>query len=272
MNNFLEVAIETAREAGALLREDHARPKEVSYKGEVDLVTETDRRSERLIVERLERHFPKHAIVAEEGGQNAAAAAGAKYRWYVDPLDGTTNFAHGYPCFAVSIALLEEGVPIVGVVFNPVSDELFSGARGEGANLNGRRIHVSPVEKLADSLVATGFPVHQRKSSANMNYYWEFTQHSHGVRRDGSAALDLCSVACGRFDGFWEFRLHSWDTAAGMLLILEAGGKVTDLDGQPYEPGGPHILTSNGLIHGEMQALAKSIAEAAGNSSGLVLS
>ena len=206
------------------------RPKKISYKGEVDIVTESDRRSEAMIVARLRKHFPDHAIVAEEGG-SGAAAAGAKYCWHVDPLDGTTNFAHGYPCFAVSIGLLEDGEPIAAAVLNPVSEELFTAARGEGAYLNGKPIHVSSIEKLAHSLVATGFPTHQRKKSANMDYYWEFTLRSHGVRRDGSAALDLCSVACGRFDAFWEFGLKSWDTAAECLLVTEAGGMVTDLSG-----------------------------------------
>ncbi len=151
-------------------------------------------------------------------------------------------------------------------MFNPVSNEMFTAARGEGAYLNGKRIHVSPIEKLANSLVATGFPTHQRKRSANMNYYWEFTLRSHGVRRDGSAALDLCSVACGRFEAFWEFGLKSWDTAAGVLLVEEAGGRVTDMAGGPYRLGGPRMLATNGRIHSEMQEIA-SIAESAGASS-----
>jgi myo-inositol-1(or 4)-monophosphatase len=253
MSQFLEVAIETAREAGAILRHEFDRPKQISYKGEVDIVTESDRRSEALIIARLRKHFPDHAIIAEEGG---GGGVGAKYCWHVDPLDGTTNFAHGYPCFAVSIGLAEDGQPIAGAVFNPVSEELFTAARGEGAYLNGKPIRVSAIEKLATSLVATGFPTHHRKRSANINYYWEYTLRSHGVRRDGSAALDLCSVACGRFDAFWEFGLKSWDTAAGVLLVLEAGGKVSDLSGGPYLLGGPQMLASNGRIHGEMQEVA----------------
>jgi myo-inositol-1(or 4)-monophosphatase len=264
MSQFLEAAIEIAREAGAILRREFDRPKQISYKGEVDIVTESDRRSEALIVGRLRKLFPDHGIIAEEGG--TGAAAGAKYVWHVDPLDGTTNFAHSYPCFAVSMGLAEDGESIAGVVFNPVADELFTAARGEGARLNGKPIHVSPVDTLAHSLVATGFPTHHRKRSANMNYYWEFTLRSHGVRRDGSAALDLCSVACGRFDAYWEFGLNSWDTAAGVLLVSEAGGKVTDITGGPYRLGGPQLLSTNGVIHGEMQEVAAIAEGAAGNS------
>jgi len=258
MNDFLKIAIEIAREAGAILRDGFDRPKKITYKGEVDLVTESDRRSEELVVARLQKQFPDHGIVAEEGARTAGCT---KYCWHVDPLDGTTNFAHGYPCFAVSIGLVEDGEPIVGVVFNPVANELFTAVRGEGAFLNEHRIRVSPVEKLAHSLVATGFPTHLRKKSSNMEYYWQFTLRTHGVRRDGSAALDLCSVACGRFDAYWEFGLSSWDTAAGVLLVKEAGGMVTDLAGQPYRLGGPSLIASNGHIHAELREVAAGIAE-----------
>jgi myo-inositol-1(or 4)-monophosphatase len=261
--HFLEVAVDAAREAGAILLSEADRPVKITYKGEVDLVTEADRKSEAAVVARLRSHFPLHAIVGEEGGEGGAPA-GARYCWYVDPLDGTTNFAHGYPCFAVSIGLLEEGEPLVGVVLDPSRDELFTAMRGEGAYLNSKRIHVSNVEELAKSLVATGFPTHKRSSNPNINYYWQYTLRSHGVRRDGSAALDLCSVACGRFDGFWEFGLKSWDTAAGMLLVREAGGMVTDFRGRPYNLGDYEILASNGHIHTEMQQLAADIAEQAG--------
>ena len=264
MKEYLDAAIEIAREAGTILREGFERPKKISYKGDVDLVTESDRRSEELVVARLRERFPEHGIVAEEGGGSAAAVA--KYCWHVDPLDGTTNFAHGYPCFAVSIGLAEEGRPIAGAVFNPVHDELFSAARGQGAYLNGDWISVSRVEKLATSLVATGFPTHQRKKSANINYYWQFTLRSHGVRRDGAAALDLCSVACGRFDAFWEFGLKSWDTTAGIVIVEEAGGRVTDLEGKPYRLGGPSILATNGHVHTETLQLAASITEDAAKS------
>jgi len=259
MNQFLEVAVDAATEAGTMLRAAFDRPKTISYKGEVDLVTESDKRSESIIVTKLRNHFPQHAIKAEEGSPDAAD--NAKYCWHVDPLDGTTNFAHSYPCFAVSIGLVEDGDPVVGVVLNPIANELFTAVRGEGAYLNQKRIRVSPIERLATSLVSTGFPTHQRANNRNIYYYWEFTMRSHGVRRDGSAALDLCSVACGRFDGFWEFGLNSWDTAAGMLIVKEAGGIVTDLEGRPYRPGDRSILASNGKIHVEMQELAGQVAE-----------
>ena len=261
MKKFLDVAVETAREAGAMLRVEFGRPKEISYNGEVDIVTASDRRAEALITSRLRKTFPDHAIVAEEGSPGAAPAA--RYTWHVDPLDGTTNFAHGYPCFAVSIGLLEDGKPLVAAVMNPIADELFTAARGEGAFLNGKPIRVSSVEVLAESLVCTGFPPKHRRSSANLSYYWEFTLRSHGVRRDGSAALDLCSVACGRFEAFWEFGLNSWDTAAGMLIVTEAGGKVTNLSGDPYRPGDAEMLATNGRIHTEMQQVTAEIAHRA---------
>ncbi len=260
MNPFLEVAIDTAREAGSILLAEFGRPVKISYKGEVDIVTQTDRRSEQAIVTRLRSHFPKHAIVAEEGG---GAESDSPFRWHVDPLDGTTNFAHGYPCFAVSIALEEAGELLAGVIFQPVSGELFTAAKGEGAHLNQKRIHVSAIEKLATSLLATGFPSNKRAQNPNIHYYWDFTLRSHGVRRDGSAALDLAAVACGRFDGFWEFGLHSWDTSAGVLLVREAGGVVTGFDGEPYRLGDRELLASNGHVHAEMKQIAADIAERA---------
>jgi myo-inositol-1(or 4)-monophosphatase len=256
MNSFLEIAIETAREAGAILLEEFARPVKISYKGEVDIVTQADKRSEQAVVARLHKYFPKHAVVAEEGG---GAETDSPFRWHVDPLDGTTNFAHGYPCFAVSIGLEEAGELIAGVIYQPVSGELFSAARGEGAYLNQQPIRVSPIETLSTSLLGTGFPAVKRAQNPNIRYYWDFTMRSHGVRRDGSAALDLAAVACGRFDGFWEFGLHSWDTAAGVLLVREAGGMVTNFDGSPYRLGDQQLLASNSQIHAEMQRVAEDI-------------
>ena len=259
--HFLEVAVEAAREAGAIVLSEFARPQKISYKGEVDIVTETDKKSEAAIVARLRSHFPQHAIVAEEG--SGGAAAPSRYVWHVDPLDGTTNFAHGYPMFAVSIGLLEDGEPLVGVVLHPTSNEMFTAMRGEGAYLNQKRIHVSEIDTVSNSLLATGFPTHKRTSNSNIYYYWEFTLRSHGVRRAGSAALDLCSVACGRFEAFWEFGLKSWDVAAGMLIVREAGGMVTDFAGRPYHPGDKELIASNGRIHAEMQRVAADIAERA---------
>lgn len=267
--HFMDVAVEAAREAGAIVLAAANQPKNISYKGEVDLVTETDKKSEAAILARLRHHFPGHALVAEEGGASGPEAA-PKYKWFVDPLDGTTNFAHGYPMFAVSIGLLEAGEPLVGAIYNPVTREMFTAMRSEGAYRNDTRIHVSSVDKLSKSLLATGFPSHKRVHNPNIHYYWEFTLHSHGVRRAGSAALDLCSVACGQFDGFWEFGLKPWDTAAGMLVVREAGGMVSDFAGRPYHPGDAEMLASNGLVHGEMQTLASKVAaqapaSAAGN-------
>ena len=258
MNPFLEVAVEAALEAGGILTTEFARPPDISYKGEVDIVTQADRRSEQAIVTLLRTRFPKHAIVAEEGG---GSERDSPFRWHVDPLDGTTNFAHGYPCFAVSIGLEEAGELITGVIYQPVSGELFTAVKGGGAYLNQKKIHVSAIEKLATSLLCTGFPSVKRSQNPNIHYYWDFTLRSHGVRRDGSAAMDLASVACGRFEGFWEFGLHSWDTAAGVLLVREAGGVVTRFDGQPYQLGDRELLASNSRVHSEMIHIATDIAE-----------
>jgi myo-inositol-1(or 4)-monophosphatase len=268
-DNYLAVAMEIAREAGAILREEAKHPAQISYKREVDIVTQADKRSEKLIVERLTKYFPTHSIAAEEGTGHESAS---EFCWHVDPLDGTTNFAHGYPCFCVSIALAQQNsyaldaaeaprdTILCGVVYDPMHEELFAAARGAGATLNGAKIQVSHNATLATSLLCTGFPVHERFASPNIHYYSDFTMRSHGVRRDGSAALDLANVACGRFDGFWEFGLKKWDTAAGVLLVQEAGGQVSDFAGRPYELGGPVILATNKLIHEEMRSVADEIA------------
>ncbi|HXT25001.1 MAG TPA: inositol monophosphatase family protein [Candidatus Eisenbacteria bacterium] len=257
-NSFLDVAIETALEAGQILREEYERPPDITYKGDVDLVTQADKRSEHAIVAKLSKYFPEHTIVAEEGTGHERSA---EYRWYVDPLDGTTNFAHKYPCFSVSIALARNDSVLAAVVCNPIYNELFAASRGEGATLNGKKISVSQVATLSTSLLCTGFPVHKRRSSQNIHYYYDFTLRSHGVRRDGSAALDLASVAAGRFDGFWEFGLKPWDTAAGILLVREAGGAVSDFNGDPYVIGGPVCLATNSRIHEEMRNVALTISQ-----------
>ena len=239
--------------------EELAQPVDIHYKSdEVDLVTQADKRSERAIVANLQKYFPDHAIAAEEGTGRESAS---EFRWHVDPLDGTTNFAHRYPCFCVSIALAQRETLLAAVIFNPFYNELFTAARGEGAAFNGKSIYVSKTATLSTSLLCTGFPVRNRRSTPNLQYYGEFTQRSHGVRRDGSAALDLAAVAAGRFDGFWEFGLQKWDTAAGVLLIEEAGGKVSDFEGKPYRLGGPVILATNGAIHEEMRKVALTIAQ-----------
>jgi myo-inositol-1(or 4)-monophosphatase len=257
-NTFLEVAVEVAQEAGKILREEMERPPTISHKSEFDLVTQADRRSEALIVGKLQKYFPDHSVAAEEGtGKDTSS----EYRWHVDPLDGTTNFAHAYPCFCVSIALARKNELLLGVVYNPIYNELFTAARGEGSFFNGKRIHCSKISALKNSLLCTGFPNHNRQANPNIHFYWDFTLRSHGVRRDGSAALDLASVAMGRFDSFWEFGLNPWDTAAGVILVEEAGGKITDMQGQPYTLGGVSILASNGLIHDEMVRVAAAAAE-----------
>lgn len=257
IKTYLQAAIDIAQEAGQILREEMERPPTIAYKGDFDLVTQADRRSEQAIVRRLLERFPQHSVAAEEG---TGKDTGSEYRWHVDPLDGTTNFAHGYPCFCVSLALAHRNELLLGVVYNPIYQELFAAARGEGATFNGKKISCSKIDALKNSLLCTGFPNHKRLANPNIHYYWDFTLRSHGVRRDGSAALDLAYVAMGRFDSFWEFGLNPWDTAAGVVLVEEAGGKITDLQGQLYVLGGPSILASNGLIHGEMVRVAAEIA------------
>lgn len=249
MASYLETASEIAREAGALLATYFERRVAFELKGEFDLVTEADRASERLIVERLRTHFPSHGIVAEEGGGQESSS---EYRWYVDPLDGTTNFAHSYPIYNVTMGLEHKGEMLVGVVFDPSRQEMFSAERGAGAYLNNRRIRVSGCKRLADSLVSTGFPSRKRHQNVNIHFYHQMAMATHGVRRGGSAAIDLAYVACGRLDAFWEFGLSPWDMAAGTLLITEAGGVCTDMDGAPQEIPGPHLLTDNGAIHNEI--------------------
>jgi myo-inositol-1(or 4)-monophosphatase len=229
-NDFVPLASGIAREAGGLLMDYFAKRVVIEYKGDADLVTIADRSSETLIRGRLKDCWPEHDILGEEGG---LVDTGSDYRWYVDPLDGTTNFAHGYPVFCVSMALEHRGQRIAGVVYDPTRDEMFTATRGGGAYLNGRRVQVSTITRLNESLVATGFPSHKRHKNPNIFFYHHITLRTHGVRRAGSAALDLCNVACGRFEGFWEFNLNPWDTAAGVLMVEESGGSVTDFDQPP---------------------------------------
>lgn len=242
-----------AREAGALLMRHFDQHLKIEYKGEADLVTAADRASEKLIRERIRQSWPSHDVLGEEQG---LSDSGSEYRWYVDPLDGTTNFAHGFPVFCVSMAI-ERRLPdsaqrIAAVIYDPTRNELFSAEQGKGARLNDEPIHVSKTTTLKESMLGTGFPSHKRHKNPNIFFYHQLTLRSHGIRRAGSAALDLCSVAAGRFDGFWEFNLNPWDTAAGVLIIEEAGGRVTRFDGSPFELNSKETLASNGIIHDEL--------------------
>jgi myo-inositol-1(or 4)-monophosphatase len=252
---FVPAVSAIAREAGALLMDYFRRRVKIEYKGEADLVTEADRNSEALIIRRVREQFPTHAVLGEESGSVAAtSASNAGYRWYVDPLDGTTNFAHGLPVFCVSLGierLNEQGTAerIAGVVYDPTRDELFSAELGRGAFLNGVKVSVSATANLKDSLVATGFPSQKRHKNPNIYFYHQLTLKTHGVRRAGSAALDLCYVACGRYEGFWEFNLNPWDTAAGVLIVQEAGGTVTDFAGAEFDIASRQVLATNGHIH-----------------------
>lgn len=260
MNRYLQVALETAEQAGALLQREFQQPRQVEYKAGVDIVTAADRRSEAFIVERLRTYFPQHAIVAEEGSRREG---NSEYCWYVDPLDGTTNFAHGFPVFAVSLALAVGEEVQAGVVHDPLRGETFHAARGEGAFLNRKRIRVSETRQLGESLLATGFTARKYRESINHLYFHRFTLLTHGVRRAGSAALDLCYVASGRLDGFWELFLQPWDTAAGILLVREAGGVVTDFNALPYRLGGREITASNGHIHPQLRGVFAELADQA---------
>jgi myo-inositol-1(or 4)-monophosphatase len=252
MSSYLETAVEIAREAGALLATFFERRIPFEIKGEYDLVTEADRASERLIIERLRKHFPSHGIVAEEGGGHESASG---YRWYVDPLDGTTNFAHSFPVFNVTLALESDGELIAGVIFDPIKGELFTAERGGGSYLNGGRIHVSKTSALENALVATGFPSRKRHLNINIHFYHQLGMLTHGVRRCGSAAIDIAYVACGRLEAFWEFGLNPWDMAAGVLLVQEAGGKCSGMRGGPLSLRGPDVLVDNGLLHDEILSL-----------------
>jgi myo-inositol-1(or 4)-monophosphatase len=249
LKSFVEIAAEVARESGARISEFARRRIGFELKGTYDLVTEADRASEQLIVERLHRQFPNHAILAEEGGGNDGSS---EYCWYVDPLDGTTNFAHGFPVYNVSLGLERSGEMIAGVIYDPTRDEMFQAELGSGAYLNGEPIHVTATARIEDSLSATGFPSRKRHQNINIHFYYQLAMMSHGVRRAGAAALDLAYVACGRLDFFWEFALKPWDVAAGSLLVREAGGLCTDMLGAPLELRGAHILADNTVLHREV--------------------
>jgi myo-inositol-1(or 4)-monophosphatase len=253
----LALAERLARAAGALQRERYESAIEIRTKSAaIDLVTEVDHACEALIVEGLARERPGDAVLAEEG--RGSDRAGARLRWLIDPLDGTTNYAHGYPRFCVSIGIEREGEPLAGVVYDPLLDELFSARRGGGAFLNGRRLGVSGESEIGRALVATGFAYDVRRSAEdNLDHFARFVKTVRAVRRDGSAALDLCYVAAGRLDGYWELKLHPWDVAAGALLVREAGGRVSDLAGGPVPASGAEIVASNGRLHDAMLELLR---------------
>ncbi len=258
---LLETAIDIARNAGQILLKYMSpihKDKHIEYKAEIDLVTDADFKSQEYIVNTLSTRFPGHGILAEEG---IDAQAGCDCVWVIDPLDGTTNFAHGYPIFSISIGLLCEGQVTIGVVYDPCRDELFSAERFEGACLNGKEIKVSRIHELDKALLVTGFPYWTRDNPGKLfDMFREFTVTAQGVRRAGSASLDLCHVACGRLDGFWEAGLKSWDTAAGSLILTEAGGTLSKFNGTVFDIEFPEVLASNTLIHDQMmQILNRSI-------------
>jgi myo-inositol-1(or 4)-monophosphatase len=244
------IARQVALEAGALLKSFLGRINQIARKGEIDLVTEADLQSEKLILESMGRHFQKDTFITEETGQHGAAS---KRVWLIDPLDGTINFAHELPFFAVSIALQVQGETMLGVVYNPCTQELFEAAKGSGAFLNRKPITVSKTPRLVDSLLATGFPytIHQNPGDV-MQRLNNLIVRGQGIRRIGSAAMDLCYVAAGRFAGYWEQDLKPWDTAAGAILAEEAGGRVTDFEGNPFTPYLKTVVASNSLIHDDM--------------------
>jgi len=252
---MLDFAIGIARESGRLLRDRLGTELEVTHKGIINLVTDVDLASEQLIREAIATHYPRHQILAEEGG---LAESSSDYRWIVDPLDGTTNYAHGFPIFAVSIGLEYRGEIILGVVYDPARDEMFAAERGAGAALNNRPVRVSTTDDLSKSLLSTGFPYDIRTSRlTNLDHWSNFALAAQALRRTGAAAIDLCYVACGRFDGFWELTLSPWDTAAGALIVAEAGGRLTDLTGSPFSVYKPDVIASNGRIHDQMLDVTK---------------
>lgn len=250
MNNYKRIAIKAAKRAGQLLRQNLGKANRIEFKGEVDLVTEMDRQAEGLIMDTLKGAFPDHGILTEERDEMRSTS---NYRWIIDPLDGTTNYTHGFPIFSVSIALEKDGDVVLGVVYDPMLDELFTAEKGKGTFLNEKRIWVSRVSQLNMSLLATGFPYDVRTSpDNNLNHFANFAVRAQAIRRVGSAALDLCWVACGRFDGFWELKLKPWDVSAGGLVVKEAGGVVTDFKGNHFSIYSEQTLATNGLIHKEM--------------------
>ena len=253
LDEYARHAAETARAAGAILRERFGQPHEINFKGAIDLVTEADRAAEDLIAGRLRETCPDHELLCEEGSLGAALPS--SFRWVVDPLDGTTNFAHGLPTFAVSIALEESGVPVIGVIYDPMRDEMFAAQRGKGTTLNGIPIRVSATKTLISSILVTGFSYDFARRAHQAEIWREFLTQVQAIRQTGSAALNLCYVAAGRLDGYWERGIQPWDVAAGALMVTEAGGTVTDLRGGAFRSDDREILASNGLLHDHLRAV-----------------
>ncbi|MBI3399279.1 MAG: inositol monophosphatase [Deltaproteobacteria bacterium] len=249
-NRFKKTAIAGAKNAGLLLKKNLGKVRFIEFKGVIDIVTEMDKKAEDLIIKTIKKEFPEHGILTEESAEQKSKS---EYRWIIDPLDGTTNYSHGYPVFCLSMALEKAGEIILGVVYDPMLNELFTAEKDRGTYLNNKRIKVSQIHELSTSLLATGFPYDVRTSSQNnLKHFSNFAVRAQAIRRAGSAALDMCYVACGRFDGFWEMKLKPWDTAAAMLIIKEAGGIVTDFRGKRFSLYSGETLASNGLIHDEM--------------------
>ena len=258
---MIELAIRAAREAGAILQDFAVRGFQIEHKGRINLVTEADLASERHIKALIASHYPTHRILAEESGASAHEVNSVgQYTWIIDPLDGTTNFSHGFPCYAVSIGIEYQGQSIAGVIYDPSRDELFAAERGAGATCNGETIRVSAIETLERSLVVSGFPYDVRERMEEYLPAWrEFLNQAQGVRRLGAAAIDMACIACGRMEGFWEKGLNAWDVAAGWVIIEEAGGRVTKLDGSPFDNHSASLLCTNGNVHDEMLAVLKSL-------------
>ncbi len=249
-----------ARQAGEILRKGFGNVRQVTHKGSIDLVTEIDRQSEELLVSQIHQKYPHHTIIGEEGGTYAGSLS--HLVWYLDPLDGTSNFVHGLPMFSVSIAYAVKDVITLAAVYDPLADECFSAEAGQGATLNGNLIQPARASQLVDALVATGFPYHVHESGANLDHFTNFARSAQGVRRLGSAALDMCFVACGRLDGFWELGLKSWDLAAGVLIAREAGAVVTAPDGSPFILTSPtDVLAANPALHPQMTAVIRKVAQ-----------
>src|SRR3989338_1568700 len=260
LDNFLNTAIEAVKEAGKIQEEKFGENFKIEHKGEINLVTEVDYQCEKAIIDIIKRDYPEHEILTEEAGsiQKPSPLVGegqgeGKYKWIIDPLDGTTNYAHSYPCFCASVGLEMDGEVVTGAVCNPMLDELFTSVKGEGAYLNGNRIRVSKTADINKSLLATGFPYDIRHSKENnLNHFCNFAVRTQAIRRPGSAVLDLCYLAAGRFDGFWELKLYPWDMAASSLIVKEAGGMITDFRGGEFSIYKREMLASNGLIHQDM--------------------